>query len=164
MRSLFLVAIVFLHSSMAFGYFTEKHEELCLREEVRLIQGAEGSCRILLVPLNAYERNGSCTGKMGGVMPCILSYAVSSNGVGSTKLSCDDINQSYEGTAFAYQAVALVSNNEGVERLVKDENTYLNITVGMLEINVVVNDTKVFHDVGFNFYGTRLNFEDLYCL
>lgn len=148
------------------------HAEVCESSVVEKLKGENGSCRIVISPKKLVKQ-GSCTGNLGGDLPCTLIFASDKDGA-TMNINCGknpqipDINQEMDAEALGYTVATLIKKSDGQDLIINDKNNYSffanrMIRIFLVESPAVFGKTKTSADITISLDQGKVGLTNVVC-
>lgn len=138
-QTLFALSLA-LASTLAHADLAEKFQANCATPENVTLQGATGSCRIVVAP-KKIEKRGVCVGTFMGSLPCVVSYISVKEGA-AMNLTCGTdpkapvIDQDMAAEAVGFNVATLIKKADGQDVVQNDKNEYSEISSNMVSVSL----------------------------
>jgi hypothetical protein len=134
-----LIALSLLLSFSAFADFADDHAKFCESTEAKSLMGKNGTCQLVLGPVQKNEMSASCEGKLADIS-CRVMMLKTFNTVSMT-LICGDVDspllaQVLPAEIVSYNISAVIKNAEGKITTLNDPNEYHLLSNPALDVHL----------------------------
>ena len=169
MKHLLIAAIALLSLESFAADLALKHQQLCGSEAAKAQMGKTGSCRIVMTPTKPDSSKGSCAGKYGSVMPCLVTYNTSVES-SSMSLTCGFEGQKpalevkdIESIGRSYKVSAVVTREDKSQTIINDNGAHLIVESGAFGLTVSSYEKTKSGTISLNFKTGSSDLSDVEC-